>query len=65
MLTSQGVEGLMNLLKIKYMQKSRKDLDEAISLPHLGRTVATYRPYSEVLKASCCIRLIGRFSYVS
>ncbi len=24
MLTSQGVEGLTNLLKIKYMQKSRK-----------------------------------------
>ncbi len=37
----------MNLLKIKYAE-IEEDLDETILYAHLGKTVATYRPYSEV-----------------
>ena len=52
MLTSQGVEGLDESAKNQVHAEIEKDLDEAILYAHLGKTVATYRPYSEVLKAS-------------
>ena len=52
MLISQGVEGLDESAKNQVHAEIEKDLDEAILYAHLGKTVATYRPYSEVLKAS-------------
>ena len=52
MLTFQGVEGLDESAKNQVHAEIEKDLDEAILYAHLGKTVATYRPYSEVLRAS-------------
>lgn len=51
-LTSMGVEGLDKKAAPVVHAEIERDLDEAILYARTGKTVKTYRPYSETLRAS-------------
>ena len=51
-LISMGVEGLDETAQGRIHMEIEKDLDEALLYAKTGKTVETYRPYFEVLKAS-------------
>ena len=51
-LTSMGVEGLDEQAGPLVHAEIERDLDEAILYARTGKTIKSYRPYSEVLRAS-------------